>query len=68
MEHDSLSFLTLINKVQSHSVGGLRGLKGLCFQDTPTTLLNTTFFLTTSSWNMIIRVSVVLNGTVGDSD
>ena len=32
MEPDSLSFLTLINKVQSHSV---RGLRGLCFQDTP---------------------------------
>ena len=28
---DSLSFLTLINKVQSHLVGGLRGL---CFQVT----------------------------------
>ena len=32
MEPDSLSFLTLINKGQSHSVGGLRGL---CFRDTP---------------------------------
>ena len=32
MEPDSLSFLTLINKVQSHLVGGLRGL---CFQDNP---------------------------------
>ena len=31
MEPDSLSLLTLINKVQSHSVGGLRCL---CFQDT----------------------------------
>ena len=31
IEPDSLSFLTLINKVQSHSVGGLRRP---CFQDT----------------------------------
>ena len=31
MEPDSLSFLTPINKIQSHSVGGLTGL---CFQDT----------------------------------
>ena len=37
MEPDSLSFLTLINKVQSHSEGGgggLRGVVGVCFQDT----------------------------------
>ena len=34
MEPDSLSFLTLINKVQSHSDGVLGGLGGLCFQDT----------------------------------
>ena len=32
MVPDSLSFLTLINKVQSHLVGGLRHL---CFQDNP---------------------------------
>ena len=36
MEPDSLSFLSLLNKVQSHLVGGLGGLQGLCFQDTPT--------------------------------
>ena len=38
MEPDSLSFLTLNNKVQSHLdgvLGGLRVLRGLCFQDTP---------------------------------
>ena len=34
MEPDSLSFLTLTNKVQSHSDGVLGGLGGLCFQDT----------------------------------
>ena len=37
MEPDSLSFLTLIDKVQNHSVEvlrGLSGLGGLCFQDT----------------------------------
>ena len=34
MKPDSLSFLTLINKVQSHSDGVLGGLGGLCFQDT----------------------------------
>ena len=36
MEPDSLSFLTLIDKVQNHSVEvlrGLSGLGGLCFQD-----------------------------------
>ena len=32
MEPDSLNFLTLISKVQSHLVDGLRGL---CFQDNP---------------------------------
>ena len=34
MEPDSLGFLTLINKVQSHSDGVLAGLRCLCFQDT----------------------------------
>ena len=34
MEPDSLSFLTLINKVQSHSDGVLAGLRCLCFQET----------------------------------
>ena len=34
MEPDSLRFLTLINKVQSHSDGVLAGLRCLCFQDT----------------------------------
>ena len=34
MEPDSLGFLTLINKVQSHSDGVLAGLRRLCFQDT----------------------------------
>ena len=32
MEHDSLSFLTLINIAQSHSDGALRNLRGLCFK------------------------------------
>ena len=35
MKVDSLSFLTLNNEVQSHLVGGLKGLPSLRFQDTP---------------------------------
>ena len=34
MEPDSLGFLTLINKVQSHLDGVLAGLRCLCFQET----------------------------------
>ena len=35
LQVDSLSFLTLINEVESHLVRGLKGFRGLCFKGTP---------------------------------